>query len=383
MKTYQKVLAIFSLLAFAESVLGQIEYGCFVPVTLIAEDCEQDAVPDEENSISYTLPNPLVDTTLTSFGQNPFFASQVASISSQIAQNIASAITQADDELANYESLGSIPIFGSIIQSLQGLSINISSQTSAIQGLLGNFNSVIGNEVDSAIVQSAINEYNGDVNGWQSQINTIQNLSDMNAILPTLISVETLIQQGYENFLSGSTFYQYPYYTTQLLYINAIMQVNVLNLLALSCKIASKLGQGDIENAKDSYEYSDMAQTMTTNYVNLLQEYANNAISYRMGFITSVQCNSNEEETTQINHYSFADNFTGQTIATLQVGYDTADNYPCFGYGVQMQAAQAAYSQAIQSATASVFDAFYSNFTSITSAFTDTESESLASMLFK
>lgn len=405
MKAQKRIFVglILCLLALTENVSGwedeeaTAKQMCQSTINYVAELLSNGGWEhiDEEincpypNIINDNIPNPIVNTTFTSFGQNPLFAAQIATLSDQIAETISNAITSAAFQTYNAAvataALESIPIFGSIIASFQSLSINISSQTTTIENLLNDYGNVITseivNDIESAIMQNDItnclSSYNADVQGWIDAISSINNLTETNLILSTLLSVLTPIEVAYQGFVDGP-YSEYPYYTAQMLYINAIMHLNVLNMMALTCQIA--YANQNQEGNSVTY-YLQEAQTMNTSYINLLQQYSTNAVAYRLSFISSLQCDFGDSEGQYYNgsvfdletllSYYFTDNFVNQTISSEHDAeyeqYSNGNEMLCDEEQGQMGVATYNYIIAVQKGTAAFFDSFVSNFSSINS----------------
>jgi len=271
----------------------------------------------------------------------------VTEASNQIAQQIVTAIQEAS-AASSMNSIISMFTRG----VLGGLGLgNDGSTISDITNLFTTLASIIGQELQISDTQAGVQTYNSDFESWMSDLNQLPNLSSMD-IQEQLVNINDKLNEAFTNFQSNPTFTQYAYYTCQPLYINAVLHVNVLSMLALAEQAVG---------FNDSEYYLYEAVTMQQSYLTLLQNYAAQTGPYRASFITSVDtseqpsCGGLEGDYGKYT-FSFQDNFVGTTVVQEQ---DDKKDGLC---DAAIQQAQSSYVQAVESGTTAYFDQYFTSY---------------------
>jgi len=322
----------------------KIIFGLLLCLLLIGkvqpqEDCGEDGA-------AYILPNPMVNTTLTVFSQNPSLMNNVMVLSNQIA----SAMVSADQESTLLSS-----IMGPFAQILSGFGFGNQNSIDEIVNLFVTFSELIGQEVEMAEVQSQMSNYVANLNSGYSDLETIAALNDLEDLYSALYPILIDVNEAYSSF-QNPVFSQYAYYTMQPLFMNAVIHISVFSMLS-----AASAGLG---YSYDSKIWEANATSYYNSYVTLLQQYSTNAINYRLRFITL-------PDDSEAGMYSFQDNF----LSGNPVVYEGC---PAF-----VNAVFDDYTQAVSSGTSDFFNSLVTSFhnSSVASLVPSTQDEESSSLL--
>jgi hypothetical protein len=331
LKTF--LFGVILCLLLAVKVQSQVCFYCADP-------------PSGYPSYQYSLPNPLVNTTLTVFTQNPTFMNDVTEVSNQIALQIVTDIGEAS-EASSMNSILSMFTGG----VLGGLGLGSGGQTiSDLTNLFTTLASIVGQEAEVLMTQAAVSNYNSDVEAWNEMLNSFDGESIEN-IQSQLMIINDDLLKALSNYQGNPTFTMYPYYTLQPLYINAMLHLNVLSMLVWAEKLVGY---------DDSEHFQNETVSKQQIYLNLLESYANQTGPNRTNSITNVTCDATGSDYRYyINYtYSFEDNFlpANESPIVLQrtltsTTTDCEDSY-------MMTASQASYVQAVGSGTAAYFNKY-------------------------
>jgi len=298
------------------------------------EDCEEE--------LFYTLPNPMVNTTLTVFSQNPSFINDVTSLSNQIA----SAIVAASSASNPFSSI--MGPFGSILGCF-GLGSSGQSITE-LTNLFVTFSELIGQEAQMSEVQGDITTYLSNLNSWNSDLTLVASLTNASDIYSQLTPILVDLNEAYGSF-QNQVFSQYAYYTMQPLFLNAVIHVNVLSMLSLTNAILGR--------SQDSETYQANAISIYNSYVTLLEIYSAYATAYRLSFITQLEICPEEfggcPPEDPFTVYYFQDNFlSGDPIVWH------GEEIGCPGF--LPNGALNSYTQAVSSGTSDFFNSLVTSY---------------------
>jgi len=292
-------------------------------------------------TLNYSLPKPLVNTTLTVFTQNPTFMYEVTEVSNQIALQIVTDI-EAASQASSMNSILNMFTGG----VLGGLGLGSGGPTiTDLTNLFTTLASIVGQEAQQLITQAGISYQNADVEAWNEMLNNLDR-EDIHNVQSQLMSINDDLLEALSQFQTNPAFTKYPYYTLQPLYINAMLHLNVLSMLVWAEKLVGY---------NDSSFFQNEVVSKKQIYLDLLQNYTNQTGPERIECITNVTCHfisvgarSPGGEYT----FSFEDTCLSSPIV-LQHSYTGSDckNSP-------VEAAQISYVQAVENGTTAYFNQY-------------------------
>ena len=319
------------------------------------------------------LPNPIVSTAFTIYQQNPQYMLEIAAATNSIVNAMWLEATSDNQLFIDYDS--GMKVF---LRVLDKLKLSEGEPTYLnLTNAFAQLNQEAVDQQDEENFELTLNDIEAcysaliyDLKSAASQIDAEYYDEEEELAIAYLLDAEVQLENLLQKFTSNSLIQKYAYYSFQPLFLNALVHLQVLNMIAfrnLKCNYAN------ITAAQNTLNH---AKSLHMTYSSLLQNYSSQAMNWRLSLIDQLNCSSDEGkryipclgqcdgsyEDVQVFTYTFGDPFTNFTDVRDNYVYD--EEYgggliggPCNLAAVITQEYNQ-YTQGLQDGTASFFNSF-------------------------